>query len=101
LAGVIASMPYIFENLFALCWIGFVLICIILFKQQPKKRVFSSLFCFFYAYYFVAFSFFVSLYPLDFAGLSNFASLLPLKRLDKKVYRRHHKKMWMPANRKN
>lgn len=76
LAGVVASLPYIFENAFALCWIGFVLVCIILFKQHSKKRVFTSLFCFFYAYYIVALSFFVSLYPLDFAGLSNFSSLL-------------------------
>lgn len=76
LSGVITSLAYIFEELFALCWIGFIPLCIILFKKQTKKRVFTSLFCFFYAYYVVVYSFFVNLYPLDFAGVSNIMSVL-------------------------
>ncbi len=74
--GAVTALPFVFENLFALCFVGFVPICFVLFSKFSKKRAFCALFCFYFSFYFVLYSFFINLYPLDFAGLSGTSSVL-------------------------
>ena len=70
------SLPFCFEGLWVLEWLSLsVLICSIYCRKVSLKRVFCSLFCFFYLFYFCVYSWFVNLYPMDFAGLGNFESV--------------------------
>lgn len=64
-------------------WCGLSALFITVFDfNKTSKRVLCSLFCFFFAFYFFVYSWFVSLYPLDFAGLGALESvgviLIPL-----------------------
>lgn len=56
----------------ALSWIILSMLFVMVFDfRKSLKRVLSSLFCFFGFFYLFAYSWFLSLYPLDFAGLGN------------------------------
>ena len=70
MAGDIASLSAVFG------WTGLVIPFMLLFDfKKTLKRVLCSLFCFFYVFYFFAYSWFVSLYPLDFAGFGKLESI--------------------------
>lgn len=57
-------------------WCGLSVLFIVIFDYQiTLKRVLSSLFCFFFVFYFFVYSWFVNLYPLDFAGLGRVESI--------------------------
>lgn len=57
-------------------WIGLSLPFAVIFDcKKTLKRVLCSLFCFFFAFYFFVYSWFINLYPLDFAGLGNLESI--------------------------
>lgn len=56
----------------AFSWIILSMLFVTVFDfRKSLKRVFGSLFCFFGFFYLFAYSWFLSLYPLDFAGLGN------------------------------
>ncbi len=65
------------NGLFAIFgWFGLSLPFAVIFdSEKTLKRVLYSLFCFFFAFYFFVYSWFVNLYPLDFAGLGNLESI--------------------------
>lgn len=57
-------------------WLGLAMPFAVIFDfQKTSKRVLCSLFCFFFAFYFFVYSWFVNLYPLDFAGLGKLESI--------------------------
>jgi len=57
-------------------WIGLALPFAVIFDfKKTLKRVLCSLFCFFFVFYFFVYSWFINLYPLDFAGLGNLESI--------------------------
>ena len=82
LGAFVFATPFMTKNLVflpfvnAFCgifgWCGLSTLFIHVFDfQKSLKRVSHSLFCFFFAFYFFVYSWFVNLYPLDFAGLGN------------------------------
>ena len=76
LSALIFALPFICEKLWFCAWLGLSLLFVVVFdNNKPLKRVFGSLFCFFFAFYVFAYSWFVSLFPLDFAGLSDIESM--------------------------
>ncbi len=76
LCAVLFSLPFAYENTYVFGWIGLVILfCNISCYRKTLKRVFCSLFCFFITFYVCLYSWFVSLYPLDFAGLGNAESV--------------------------
>ncbi len=76
LGGLLAALPFNIPSLCLVGWAGMSLPFFTLFKREmTKKRVFRSLFCCFYTFYFVVYSWFANLYPLDFAGLGNAESV--------------------------
>ncbi len=57
-------------------WCGLIPLFVTVFGfEKTLKRVLCSLFCFFFAFYFFVYSWFVNLYPLDFAGLGALESV--------------------------
>lgn len=57
-------------------WCGISPLFVKLFiSEKTLKGVLYSLFCFFFAFYFFVYSWFISLYPLDFAGLGKWESI--------------------------
>lgn len=57
-------------------WLGLAVPFAVIFDfKKTSKRVLCSLFCFFFAFYFFVYSWFINLYPLDFAGLGNLESI--------------------------
>lgn len=57
-------------------WCGLVPLFMTVFDpKKTLKRVLCSLFCFFFAFYFFVYSWFINLYPLDFAGLGRLESV--------------------------
>ena len=57
-------------------WCGMSYLFVTLFdSEKTLKGVLYSLFCFFFAFYFFVYSWFISLYPLDFAGLGKGESI--------------------------
>lgn len=57
-------------------WVGLSLLFVTVFDfEKTLKRVLCSLFCFFFMFYFFVYSWFINLYPLDFAGLGNAESV--------------------------
>ena len=57
-------------------WIGLSLLFVTLLDfRKSLKRVLYSLFCFFFVFYFFVYSWFISLYPLDFAGFGKIESI--------------------------
>ncbi len=72
LLGMLAGIPFVFSKAFLVSWIIYVPLFVALFsKTANKKRVFCSLFCFFEGFYLVAYHWFLYMYPLSFAGLTN------------------------------
>ena len=63
-----------FITIFGWCGISFLFVMIWKF-ENTLKGVLESLFCFFFAFYFFVYSWFISLYPLDFAGLGKWESI--------------------------
>lgn len=75
LLGILAGIPFVYQGTFLVSWIIYVPLFVTLFsKTAKKKRVFGSLFCFFEGFYLVAYHWFLFMYPLGFAGLSNVQS---------------------------
>lgn len=72
LLGIVAGLPFVYPKTFFVSWIIYVPLFVTLFsKTAKKKRVFGSLFCFFEGFYLVAYHWFIFMYPLGFAGLTN------------------------------
>ena len=77
ISGAVFSLGFIFESCWIFSWLAFVPLAINIFSSnKTSKRVFGSLFCFFFWFYVCCYSWLVSLYPLDFAGLDNVQSVL-------------------------
>ena len=77
ISGIVCAIPFVFKYAFILPWICFIPVVIAVEKSgfSPKKTA-KNLFIFGFGYYFVAYSWFTSLYPLDFAGFSSAESVL-------------------------
>ncbi len=76
-SGAGFSLGFIFESCWFFSWLAFVPLAVNIFSSnKTSKRVFGSLFCFFFLFYVCCYSWLVSLYPLDFAGLDNVQSVL-------------------------
>ena len=77
LSAVLFSMGFNFRSCWIFSWLFFVPLSLNLFSSNmTSKRVFYSLFCFFFPFYVSCYSWLVNLYPLDFAGLGNVESVL-------------------------
>lgn len=76
LSGIIAALPFCFSRLYIVSWLFFGVLYTFIIAQKDGRVKFGSLFCFFYPFYAVLYSWFVNLYPLDFAGLDGFGSVL-------------------------
>lgn len=79
-SGILTSVPLVFTSLGALQWFSVIPVAIFLIrmandKDVPLKRIYGSGVLFFFGYYAVVFHWFFYMYPLDFTGLSNMASL--------------------------
>ena len=86
LSALVFALPFMTKSLVSLTavggfsavfgWCGLSVLFINIFSSEKTlKRVLCSLFCFFFAFYVFVYSWFVSLYPLDFAGLGNLESI--------------------------
>ena len=80
LSGLLTSLPLIFTELGFLQWISVIPAAIILMRYAANRNVrlgklYGMGVLFFGAYYALSFHWFFYMYPLDFAGLSNAASL--------------------------
>ena len=74
--ALLFALPFMAEELWFFGWIGLSLLFVIIMDfQKTTRRVFGSLFCFFFMFYVFAYSWFVSMYPLDFAGLGTAESI--------------------------
>lgn len=76
ISGAAAALAFSINGLFILTWVSFSVLFALINYNTGKGRVLRSLFCFFFAFYEVLYSWFINLYPLDFAGLNNFQSVL-------------------------
>lgn len=66
------ALPFMNDVLWIFGYLGLSgLFLIILNFEKTGKGVLRSLFCFFFVFYFFAYSWFISMYPLDFVGLGN------------------------------
>lgn len=74
LSAFLSSLPFIFPNTFFLTLIFPSVLFFFVFTSSKKECV-KYTFVWSFVYYLVVYSFFISLYPLDFAGLSNIASV--------------------------
>ncbi len=74
LSAFLSSLPFIFPDLFLLTFIFPSVLFFFVFKSTKKECV-KYTFLWTFVYYLTVYSFFISLYPLDFAGLSNIASV--------------------------
>ena len=79
--GILAALPLLFESIPYLSFLLFIPYFLFLFSQNGNLRLRAyylfGLF-FFLGYYMGAFSFFTAMYPLDFAGLDELASVAVL-----------------------
>ncbi len=71
--GVLSSLAFNIPQLFFLCWFTFGALFWLI--SNGTRRVFTTLLCFFMPFYVGVYFWFVSLYPLDFAGLSGIQSI--------------------------
>lgn len=79
--GFLAALPLLFDEIPYLSFVLFIPFLAFLFLSDEGMRLRAYyLFglCFFFGYYASAFSFFTAMYPLDFAGLGELASLAVL-----------------------
>jgi len=76
ISAVLFSLGFIWDGCFLLNWVALAPLAFEIFHgHKTLKRVFSSLFCFFFVFYVCAYSWLISLYPLDFAGLGTGGSI--------------------------
>ncbi len=80
LSGLLTSLPLIFTKLAFLQWGSIIPMALILMQKASDKsiklrRIYGMGLIYFWAYYSLSFHWFFYMYPLDFAGLSNAASL--------------------------
>ena len=80
LSGLLTSLPLIFTELGFLQWVSIIPAAIILMRYASDRTVklrklYGMGVLFFGAYYALSFHWFFYMYPLDFAGLSNAASI--------------------------
>ncbi len=80
LSGLLTSLPLIFTKLGFLQWVTIIPAAVILMRRAADRSVklrklYGMGVLFFGAYYALSFHWFFYMYPLDFAGLSNAASL--------------------------
>ncbi len=80
ISGALTSLALIFTELGALQWISIIPMALILMQMASDKslklrKLYGAGVIFFGAYYSLSFHWFFYMYPLDFAGLSNAASL--------------------------
>ena len=80
-SGLLSALPLIFTSLGFLQWVAFIpaAIALILSADTPSMRLrglYGRGLLFFWAYYAVTFHWFFYMYPLDFAGLNNAASMV-------------------------
>lgn len=72
--AILYSLSFIYEQTWFLAW--FALAPLSFKSLKSSRRVFGSLFCFFFVFYVCVYSWLISMYPLDFAGLGNFESVI-------------------------
>ncbi|MBQ8408038.1 MAG: apolipoprotein N-acyltransferase [Clostridia bacterium] len=80
-SGLLTAIPVAFPKLGFLQWISAVPAALILLesaecKELRLRKIWGRGLLFFWTYYAVVFHWFFYMYPLDFAGLSNFASVV-------------------------
>ena len=80
-SGILSSIPLVFTSLGFLQWISFVPAAIALIlsvndESVRLRKLYGRGLLFFWSYYIVTFHWFFYMYPLDFAGLNNAASLV-------------------------
>ncbi len=80
LYGILAALPIIITKIHYLSFVAWIPFCYhiktkICDKDATLKRAYGMTLCFFLAYFMAAFSFFVAMYPLDFAGLNEIESI--------------------------
>ncbi len=76
-SAVLFSLGFSYKGAWLLNWLCLVPLALEIFTaNKTSKRVLRSLFCFFFVFYVCVYSWLISLYPLDFAGLDNTQSVL-------------------------
>lgn len=80
-SGILSSIPLVFTSLGFLQWISFVPAAIALTwlvndEGVRLRKLYAMGLLFFWSYYIVTFHWFFYMYPLDFAGLNNAASMV-------------------------
>ena len=76
-SGALFSVGFTFKECWFFSWMFFTPLAIsVFFTNKASKRVLSSLFCFFFVFYVCCYSWLISMYPLDFAGLGSLESIL-------------------------
>ena len=81
LSGMLTALPLVFTSLGFLQWISVIPAAWILIRTVDQGevrlgRLYAKGLLFFMGYYVVSFHWFFYMYPLDFAGVSNFVSLI-------------------------
>ncbi len=80
LSGVLMALPFVFPVLGFLQWVSLVPAALVLIlsaenKEIKLRRLYFRGLLYFWSFYAVSFHWFFYMYPLDFAGLSNAASI--------------------------
>ncbi len=80
ISGLLTSLPLIFSGLAFLQWVSMIPMALILMQKSGDRsiklrRLYGMGLLYFWAYYSLSFHWFFYMYPLDFAGLSNAASI--------------------------
>ena len=80
-SGILSSIPLVFTSLGFLQWISFIPAAIALTwlvndEGIRLRKLYAMGLLFFWSYYIVTFHWFFYMYPLDFAGLNNAASMV-------------------------
>ena len=81
LSGALSALPVVLPRLGFLQWVAMIPAALVLLDSAKNKslrlrKMYGRGLMFFWAYYAVGFHWFFYMYPLDFAGLSNAASLV-------------------------
>lgn len=78
LSGVLTALPLVFEGLWPLGWLSMIYVLYHEFTREAGtyKGAYLRGLCFFYFYTFVVFSWFFSLYPMDFIGFDPQSALI-------------------------
>ncbi len=80
--GLINALPFLFHEVSLLSWVSFSPFLFFLAMSdtffEKKKEICHCIFLFFFSYYFVAYHFFIALYPMTFAGIGKLLSAVLL-----------------------